>query len=64
MKIVTGSAAFHYLGTEYRYKTLLQYSGAINRFGILDGYIYIVGELYCFSKNTFMKTHLCLSRKW
>jgi D-alanyl-D-alanine carboxypeptidase/D-alanyl-D-alanine-endopeptidase (penicillin-binding protein 4) len=45
MKTVTGAAAFHYLGTDYRYKTLLQYSGVVNAFGILNGYIYIVGEL-------------------
>ncbi|CAF4403753.1 unnamed protein product, partial [Adineta steineri] len=42
MKTVTGAAAFHYLGTDYRYKTLLQYSGKVNPFGILNGYIYIV----------------------
>jgi D-alanyl-D-alanine carboxypeptidase len=45
MKTVTGAAAFHYLGVDYRYKTLLQYSGNINGFGFLNGYIYIVGEL-------------------
>jgi D-alanyl-D-alanine carboxypeptidase len=45
MKTVTGSAAFHYLGTDYQYKTLLQYSGTINGSGILDGYIYIMGKL-------------------
>jgi D-alanyl-D-alanine carboxypeptidase/D-alanyl-D-alanine-endopeptidase (penicillin-binding protein 4) len=45
MKVVTGAAAFHYLGTDYRYKTLLQYSGNINALGILNGYIYIVGKL-------------------
>ncbi len=44
LKTVTGSAALHYLGTDYRYKTLLQYSGTINASGVLDGYIYIVGE--------------------
>jgi D-alanyl-D-alanine carboxypeptidase len=44
MKTVTGAAAFHYLGADYRYKTWLQYSGNINAFGILNGYIYIVGE--------------------
>jgi D-alanyl-D-alanine carboxypeptidase/D-alanyl-D-alanine-endopeptidase (penicillin-binding protein 4) len=45
MKTVTGAAAFHYLGTDYQYKTLLQYSGVVNAFGIINGYIYIVGEL-------------------
>ncbi len=44
LKTVTGSAALHYLGTDYRYKTLLQYSGTINASGVLDGYIYIIGE--------------------
>ncbi|CAF0827263.1 unnamed protein product [Adineta ricciae] len=44
MKTVTGAAALHYLGTDYRYKTMLQYSGNINSFGILNGYIYIVGS--------------------
>ena len=43
MKTITGAAALHYLGTDYRYKTILQYSGNINSFGILNGYIYIVG---------------------
>ena len=44
LKTVTGSAALHYLGIDYRYRTLLQYSGTINASGVLDGYIYIVGE--------------------
>lgn len=44
LKTVTGAAALHYLGTDYRYKTLLQYSGKVNAFGILNGYIYIVGQ--------------------
>jgi D-alanyl-D-alanine carboxypeptidase/D-alanyl-D-alanine-endopeptidase (penicillin-binding protein 4) len=43
MKTVTGAAAFHYLGADYRYKTLLQYSGTIDAQGVLDGNIYIVG---------------------
>jgi hypothetical protein len=64
MKTVTGSAAFHYLGTDYQYKTLLQYSGTINASGFLDGYIYILGELSCFSKNILMKTYFSLNRKW
>ncbi len=64
LKTVTGSAAFHYLGTDYRYKTLLQYSGTINPFGVLDGYIYIVGKLHCFSKNILLKTYPCVNRKW
>ena len=44
MKTVTAAAAFHHLGPDYRYKTLLQYSGTIDTHGVLDGYIYIVGE--------------------
>ncbi|CAF3339678.1 unnamed protein product [Rotaria sp. Silwood1] len=44
LKTVTGAAALHYLGKDYRYKTLLEYSGKINSFGILNGYIYIVGN--------------------
>ncbi|CAF0816974.1 unnamed protein product [Rotaria sordida] len=44
LKTVTGAAALHYLSKDYRYKTLLEYSGNINPFGILNGYIYIVGS--------------------
>ena len=44
MKTVTGAAAFHYLGADYRYRTLLQYSGAILMDGLLDGHIYINGN--------------------
>ena len=44
MKTVTGAAAFHYLGEDYRYTTSLQYSGSINASGFLDGYIYVVGK--------------------
>ncbi|CAF2345056.1 unnamed protein product [Rotaria sp. Silwood2] len=44
LKTVTGAAALHYLGTDYRYKTFLEYSGRINSFGFLNGYIYIVGS--------------------
>jgi len=43
LKTLTGTAALHYLGTDYQYKTLLQYSGTISPAGVLDGYIYIVG---------------------
>jgi len=43
MKTVTAAAGFHYLGPDYKYKTLLQYSGTISALGVLDGYIYIVG---------------------
>lgn len=46
MKTVTGAAALHYLGADYRYKTLLQCSGKVNAFGVLNGYIYIVGERF------------------
>jgi serine-type D-Ala-D-Ala carboxypeptidase/endopeptidase (penicillin-binding protein 4) len=44
LKTVTGAAAFHYLGADYQYRTLLQYSGSINASGYLNGYIYIVGR--------------------
>ena len=62
MKTVTGAAAFHYLGPDYRYKTLLQYSGTIDPQGKLDGYVYIVGEYeYCLS---LVNTYLDMNRKW
>jgi D-alanyl-D-alanine carboxypeptidase/D-alanyl-D-alanine-endopeptidase (penicillin-binding protein 4) len=45
MKTITAAAALHYLGPDYTYETLLQYSGEIDKTtGFLDGYIYIVGE--------------------
>ncbi|CAF1017617.1 unnamed protein product [Adineta steineri] len=43
LKTITGAAALHYLGSDYRYETLLQYSGILDDYGTLDGYIYIVG---------------------
>jgi D-alanyl-D-alanine carboxypeptidase len=51
MKTVTGAAAFHYLGENYRYRTLLQYSGAINASGFLDGFIYLVGKTFALMIN-------------
>jgi D-alanyl-D-alanine carboxypeptidase/D-alanyl-D-alanine-endopeptidase (penicillin-binding protein 4) len=45
LKTITAAAALHYLGPDYTYETLLQYSGKIDTTtGFLDGYIYIVGE--------------------
>ncbi|CAF3329387.1 unnamed protein product [Rotaria sp. Silwood2] len=44
LKTITGAAAFHYLGLNYQYETLLQYSGTLDDYGDLDGYIYIVGN--------------------
>lgn len=45
MKTITAAAALHYLGSNYTYKTLLQYSGNIDAStGFLNGYIYIVGR--------------------
>ena len=44
MKTITAAAALHYLGEDFTYQTLLQYSGEIDRStGFLDGYIYVVG---------------------
>ena len=52
MKTITAAAALHYLGSNFTYQTLLQYSGEIDRStGFLDGYIYIVGRkqfFYCY----------------
>ncbi|CAF3461320.1 unnamed protein product [Rotaria socialis] len=45
LKTITAAAALHYLGANYTYETLLQYSGKIDTVtGFLDGYIYIVGS--------------------
>ncbi|CAF0744350.1 unnamed protein product [Adineta steineri] len=45
LKTITAAAALHYLGPNYTYETLLQYSGTIHpETGFLDGYIYIVGS--------------------
>ncbi len=43
LKTVAGAAALHYLGPNYQYETQLQYSGILDDYGNLDGYIYIVG---------------------
>jgi len=49
LKTITAAAALHYLGPDYTYETLLQYSGNIDTTtGFLDGYIYIVGETQSF----------------
>ncbi|CAF3495417.1 unnamed protein product [Rotaria sp. Silwood1] len=45
LKTITAAAALHYLGSDYTYETLLQYSGTIDTVtGFLDGYIYIIGS--------------------
>jgi D-alanyl-D-alanine carboxypeptidase/D-alanyl-D-alanine-endopeptidase (penicillin-binding protein 4) len=45
LKTITAAAALHYLGPDFTYETLLQYSGKIDTAtGFLDGYIYIVGK--------------------
>jgi D-alanyl-D-alanine carboxypeptidase/D-alanyl-D-alanine-endopeptidase (penicillin-binding protein 4) len=45
LKTITAAAALHYLGEDYTYETLLQYSGDIDtETGFLDGYVYIVGK--------------------
>ncbi|CAF0719389.1 unnamed protein product [Adineta steineri] len=45
LKTITAAAALHYLGPNYTYETLLQYSGTIHpETGFLDRYIYIVGS--------------------
>ncbi|CAF1152065.1 unnamed protein product [Didymodactylos carnosus] len=44
LKTITTAAALHYLGKDFVYTTLLQYSGSIDSYGNLDGYIYIVGS--------------------
>jgi D-alanyl-D-alanine carboxypeptidase/D-alanyl-D-alanine-endopeptidase (penicillin-binding protein 4) len=45
LKTITAAAALHYLGQDFTYETILQYSGKIDSTtGFLDGYIYIVGE--------------------
>ncbi len=45
IKTITAAAALHYLGPDFTYETLLQYSGEIDTTtGFLDGYIYIVGQ--------------------
>ena len=45
LQMITSTAALHYLGPDYQYKTLLQYSGILDDYGDLDGYIYIQGSL-------------------
>lgn len=42
MKLITTGAALHTLGSEYRYKTQIGYTGTISE-GTLDGNLYIVG---------------------
>ena len=45
LKTITAAAAVHYLGQNFTYETVLQYSGNIEpATGFLDGYISIVGK--------------------
>ncbi|MGE5409635.1 MAG: D-alanyl-D-alanine carboxypeptidase/D-alanyl-D-alanine-endopeptidase [Clostridiales bacterium] len=44
MKILTSSAALAKLGGDYRYETKIFYDGKIDKGGILNGNIYIVGD--------------------
>lgn len=43
-KLVTSAAAFEMLGSSFRYKTELSYSGNITSDGILDGNLYLTGS--------------------
>ena len=59
MKTITAAAALHYLGPEFTYQTLLQYSGDIDpSTGFLDGYIYVVGKRH--RVTSVETTGLCL----
>jgi serine-type D-Ala-D-Ala carboxypeptidase/endopeptidase (penicillin-binding protein 4) len=44
MKAVTSAVALQELGTEYRYRTDVKYTGEINASGVLKGNVYIVGS--------------------
>ena len=45
MKTISGAAALHYLGENYIYQTFLQFEGELNQTtGVLDGFIYIIGQ--------------------
>ncbi len=43
-KLLTTETAFSLLGTQYRWNTQLEYSGAIDADGVLTGNLYIVGS--------------------
>ena len=43
MKVITTSAALHYLGRDFKFKTELQYDGNIDADGTLNGNLYIRG---------------------
>ncbi len=43
MKLVTTATAFEILGSGYRFKTRIQYSGEVDSMGVLHGNIYIKG---------------------
>ena len=62
MKTVTGAAALHYLGADYRYETLLQYSGSIDTSGVLNGYIYIVGKSACTLNHDECDRRVCVNK--
>jgi len=43
LKVITTAAALHYLGDNFRFKTELQYDGAIDGSGTLNGNLFIKG---------------------
>ncbi len=43
-KLLTTETAFSLLGTKYRWNTQLEYSGSVDREGVLTGNLYIVGS--------------------
>ena len=58
MKLLTTGMALEVLGKDYRFETILSYDGKIDKDGILDGNIYIIGggdptlgSKYLVSKN-------------
>ena len=58
IKLITTGIALETLGADYRFKTTVTYDGVINKNGILDGNIYIIGggdptlgSKYLVSKN-------------
>ena len=63
LKTITAAAALHYLGPDFSYDTLLQYSGEIDKVtGFLDGYIYITGKTK--SIPMFFRIPLMSNRYW
>src|SRR5690606_39252141 len=43
MKLVTTASALEILGSGYRFKTRIQYTGKVDSAGVLHGNIYILG---------------------